>query len=350
MPSVDDVVEPADERRDVGRAGLGGEQRLVRREAERDVGLDALVGAGPDRLEALGDERHLDDDVVAQRGELAGLLHHRRRAWSTRPRPRPARPRRRRSRRSTSRNLRPVLATSDGLVVTPSTSPIAAASLISSMSAVSMKNFICTTAFTDGRPSGSSTPDTTPPSTSSWSASLSADTSLHGREAGTGRLRHLDQVGEVSFEVACLHSRTLRAATRAVNAGRGTGYASGRMPIGDPQPARRRERRGRGARVISVGCVDLPHGMSRRVYFQKLRFLETRLPADEVPSERIMRRWRNEAGAGANSRWSRRAIAEPAAGPDRHRAGRGRGSRVPARGRRPPTPAPPPWCSPPRRP
>ena len=42
----------------------------------------------------------------------------------------------------TSLNLRPVLATSDGLVVTPSTRPMAAASLISFMSAVSMKNFM----------------------------------------------------------------------------------------------------------------------------------------------------------------------------------------------------------------
>ena len=43
---------------------------------------------------------------------------------------------------STSRNLRPLLATSDGLVVTPSTRPIAVASLISFTSAVSMKNFM----------------------------------------------------------------------------------------------------------------------------------------------------------------------------------------------------------------
>ena len=34
-----DVVEPADEGRDEGRAGLGGEQRLDGREAERDIDL-----------------------------------------------------------------------------------------------------------------------------------------------------------------------------------------------------------------------------------------------------------------------------------------------------------------------
>jgi hypothetical protein len=42
---------------------------------------------------------------------------------------------------NTSRNFLPVFATSDGLVVTPSTSPMEAASLTSRMSAVSMKNF-----------------------------------------------------------------------------------------------------------------------------------------------------------------------------------------------------------------
>jgi hypothetical protein len=43
---------------------------------------------------------------------------------------------------STSRNLRPVLATSDGFVVTPSTMPISWALRISPTSAVSMKNFM----------------------------------------------------------------------------------------------------------------------------------------------------------------------------------------------------------------
>lgn len=70
-------------------------------------------------------------------------------------------------------------------------------------------------------------------------------------------------------------------------------------------------------REISVGCVDLPHGMSRRVYFQKLRFLETRLPADEVPSERIMRRWRNEAGgAGRFAIVAPRDLYEPPTSPE----------------------------------
>ncbi len=42
----------------------------------------------------------------------------------------------------TSRNARPVLATSEGLVVTPSTTPMAAASRISLTSAESMKIFM----------------------------------------------------------------------------------------------------------------------------------------------------------------------------------------------------------------
>src|SRR3546814_20929280 len=37
------VVEPPDEGRDVGGAGLGGENRLRGRAAERDVHLDAVV-------------------------------------------------------------------------------------------------------------------------------------------------------------------------------------------------------------------------------------------------------------------------------------------------------------------
>src|SRR5690606_9577700 len=49
-------------------------------------------------------------------------------------------------------------------------------------------------------------------------------------------------------------------------------------------------------REIFVGCAELPPGMSRTVYFQKLRFLETRLPGDELPGERVLRRWRADAG------------------------------------------------------
>ncbi len=70
------VPEPTDERRDVRRAGLGREQRLRRREAQRDVGLDALVCARANGLEAFGEQRDLDDDVRAQRSELARFLHH----------------------------------------------------------------------------------------------------------------------------------------------------------------------------------------------------------------------------------------------------------------------------------
>ncbi len=50
-----DVVEPPDERADVGRAGLGREQRLRAGEAKRDVGLDALGGEMLHRLEALAE-------------------------------------------------------------------------------------------------------------------------------------------------------------------------------------------------------------------------------------------------------------------------------------------------------
>jgi uncharacterized protein YecE (DUF72 family) len=70
-------------------------------------------------------------------------------------------------------------------------------------------------------------------------------------------------------------------------------------------------------REISVGCAELPQSMSRKVYFQKLRFLETRLPADEVPSERILRRWRTEAGgAGRFALIAPRELCESTAVPD----------------------------------
>jgi uncharacterized protein YecE (DUF72 family) len=97
-----------------------------------------------------------------------------------------------------------------------------------------------------------------------------------------------------------------------LSSGSGTGYASFIAMAESETVSAVEEVR----REISVGCVDLPHGMSRRVYFQKLRFLETRLPADEVPSERIMRRWRNESGGpGRFAIVAPRDLCEPA-GPE----------------------------------
>ena len=76
MPSWRDVVEPADEGADVGRAGAGGQQRLVGAEDERGVDLGALAGQRADRDQALGADRHLDDDMLVPGHDLAALADH----------------------------------------------------------------------------------------------------------------------------------------------------------------------------------------------------------------------------------------------------------------------------------
>jgi hypothetical protein len=141
MPSVEMLVEAADERRDVRGAGLGREQRLGRAEAQGDVGADALVLAGLDRLEPSG-MSDLDHDVLAQRRQLAGFFIISSGQADHLGRHRPFTTSQISSR--TSRNFLPVLATSDGLVVTPSTSPMDAASLIRECRRCRMKN--CMTA------------------------------------------------------------------------------------------------------------------------------------------------------------------------------------------------------------
>src|SRR5690606_16955586 len=70
------VVDAADEGRDEGRAGLGGEQRLVGGKAQRDVdqpafGRDRLAG-----LEAVERQRNLDADIVGDLRQDRGLAHH----------------------------------------------------------------------------------------------------------------------------------------------------------------------------------------------------------------------------------------------------------------------------------
>lgn len=48
---------------------------------------------------------------------------------------------------------------------------------------------------------------------------------------------------------------------------------------------------------VAVGCAELPPGMSRLAFFRQLALLETRFPGDEIPNQRVVRRWRAEAGA-----------------------------------------------------
>ena len=71
-----DIVKAADERADESRADLGSEQRLRRREDQRDVDADAFLRELLARLHAVARERHLDDDVLVDLGEVPPLAHH----------------------------------------------------------------------------------------------------------------------------------------------------------------------------------------------------------------------------------------------------------------------------------
>ena len=71
-----DVVEPADEGRDVGGAGLRRQQRLGRREAQGHVAPDPLLRQPPHSGQPRRSERHLDDHVVGEAGEPPALVQH----------------------------------------------------------------------------------------------------------------------------------------------------------------------------------------------------------------------------------------------------------------------------------
>ena len=113
-----DVVEPADERRDVGRRpALAASSACAGREAERDVGGDVLVAKRAHRAQAGRRERHLDHHVVGDLGEDAPFLHDRRRSRWRAPRRETGPGTSRAISAPSSRYVRPSLAISDGLVV-----------------------------------------------------------------------------------------------------------------------------------------------------------------------------------------------------------------------------------------
>ena len=136
-----DVVEPADERADEGRADLGGEQRLRRREDQRDVDARPLDDSVLHACTPVLRERHLDDDVLVDRA-----------------RSRPSRIMPSKSVATTSALVGPLhdladlledlavvagsFASSDGLVVTPSMMPSGTSASISLRLPESMKSFI----------------------------------------------------------------------------------------------------------------------------------------------------------------------------------------------------------------
>jgi hypothetical protein len=71
-----DVVEPADERADVGSARLGREPGLRRRKDQRHVHAVFLSGQRLARLDPFLGERHLDDDVRVDAGQVAAFADH----------------------------------------------------------------------------------------------------------------------------------------------------------------------------------------------------------------------------------------------------------------------------------
>src|SRR5579859_6781048 len=71
-----DVVEAADEGRDVAGPAFGGQQGLGGGEAQRHVGGDALVGELAAGDQAVAGQRHLDHNIGRDAGQLATLVQH----------------------------------------------------------------------------------------------------------------------------------------------------------------------------------------------------------------------------------------------------------------------------------
>ena len=71
-----DVVEPANEGRHERRAGLGGEQSLIGREAQRHVDHGPVAGQRLAGFEAVHRQRHLDRDVLGDLGAARRPSRH----------------------------------------------------------------------------------------------------------------------------------------------------------------------------------------------------------------------------------------------------------------------------------
>ena len=71
-----DIVKPADERADERGAGLGRKQRLRRRKHQRHVHPDAFTGHRLAGANAVARQRHLDDHVIVNGGEIVSLPYH----------------------------------------------------------------------------------------------------------------------------------------------------------------------------------------------------------------------------------------------------------------------------------
>src|SRR2546423_13864836 len=76
-PFLADIIEPSNERTDVRRACLGGDEALHTREAQRDVGADPFAGEPADGNYSVLEHRDLDDDVVGDLRERLAFVDHR---------------------------------------------------------------------------------------------------------------------------------------------------------------------------------------------------------------------------------------------------------------------------------
>src|SRR6266568_3565276 len=70
------VVEPTDERTNIVSSSLRRQKRLVRREDQSYVCLDAILVKPPDRFEPLARHRALDNDIGPERSKIMSLPYH----------------------------------------------------------------------------------------------------------------------------------------------------------------------------------------------------------------------------------------------------------------------------------
>src|SRR6266702_6305681 len=70
------VVEPTDERTNIVSSSLRRQKRLVRREDQSYVCLDAILVKPPDRFKPLARHRAFDHDIGSQGGKIMSFSHH----------------------------------------------------------------------------------------------------------------------------------------------------------------------------------------------------------------------------------------------------------------------------------
>src|SRR5437667_11149329 len=70
------VVEPTDERTNIVSSSLRRQKRLVRREDQSYVCLDAILVKPPDRFEPLARHRAFDHDIGSQGGKIMPFVDH----------------------------------------------------------------------------------------------------------------------------------------------------------------------------------------------------------------------------------------------------------------------------------